>query len=262
MTTSLVGTVPPTAADGTEGDFYINTSTDRLYGPKGASIWPPYSLKLPIDIPTSAVVILANQSPGGGDGANDDYYIDVSNNIAYGPKTSGSWDSGTTYTVDFNTIRYGTTPPNNTLGIAGDFYIDLTTSMLYGPKTSTWPVGISLIGPAGEDGEDGDQGPDGEQGEQGPPGTTLFLNTLENKLIYGTSDPSDLLGRDGDVYLNTSTQKFFGPKTNGSWRNSRNSSISSRYSIPFWLKTVIGLVILLILIGIGVYVYRKVFKRK
>lgn len=260
MITSLVGTTAPTASIGIGGDYYINTTTDRLYGPKGSSIWPSYSVKLPINLPTSAVVLLANQSPVNGDGSNGDYYIDISNNLAYGPKTSGVWNSGTVYTNESNTIRYGSTPPDNSLGLSGDFYIDISTSMLYGPKTSTWPTGVSLIGPSGEDGEDGEQGPDGEQGERGPQGATLFLNTLENKFIYGTTPPSDILGRDGDLYLNTLTNTFYGPKNGGKWNIGGLTSNRSSFSIPFWLIALL-IIILVVLIGSGIYIYFKFFSK-
>jgi hypothetical protein len=34
------GTVDPTSADGVDGDFYINTSTHVIFGPKAAGTWP------------------------------------------------------------------------------------------------------------------------------------------------------------------------------------------------------------------------------
>ena len=39
-TTILVGNHPPTAADGEEGDMWIDTSTNTMYGPKTGSAWP------------------------------------------------------------------------------------------------------------------------------------------------------------------------------------------------------------------------------
>jgi hypothetical protein len=44
--TVLHGTGAPTSATGTEGDFYINTTTDEIFGPKGASSWPSPGTKL------------------------------------------------------------------------------------------------------------------------------------------------------------------------------------------------------------------------
>jgi hypothetical protein len=38
--TVLNGTVDPIGANGTDGDFYINTATTRIFGPKAAGVWP------------------------------------------------------------------------------------------------------------------------------------------------------------------------------------------------------------------------------
>jgi hypothetical protein len=34
------GTVDPTGADGVDGEFYINTATDFIFGPKAGGVWP------------------------------------------------------------------------------------------------------------------------------------------------------------------------------------------------------------------------------
>ena len=39
--TVLAGTVPPTAADGINGDFHINSATWQVSGPKMSNAWPP-----------------------------------------------------------------------------------------------------------------------------------------------------------------------------------------------------------------------------
>jgi hypothetical protein len=45
----------------------------------------------------------------------------------------------------FNTLRSGTAPPANSLGINGDFYIDSLGLMVYGPKAAgVWPAGVSM----------------------------------------------------------------------------------------------------------------------
>ncbi|WP_373845051.1 hypothetical protein [Clostridium sp.] len=48
----------------------------------------------------------------------------------------------------------------------------------------------------------GDTGPAGQDG-------TAVLN--------GTSDPTSSIGKNGDFYINTSTNKIFGPKVSGVW---------------------------------------------
>lgn len=56
----------------------------------------------------------------------------------------------------------------------------------------------SLIGPQGPPGDDGGDGLDGEDGRT---------------VLNGATDPNDLIGVDGDFYINTSTAVLFGPKT-------------------------------------------------
>ena len=38
--TVLSGTATPTGADGTDGDFYIETDVSKIYGPKAGGVWP------------------------------------------------------------------------------------------------------------------------------------------------------------------------------------------------------------------------------
>ncbi len=53
--------------------------------------------------------------------------------------------------ADGRTILSGTVDPT-TEGQDGDFYINVSTSKLFGPKNVSWPTGISLIGPKGDNG--------------------------------------------------------------------------------------------------------------
>ena len=38
--TILNGIVDPTSGDGVDGDFYINTNTEMIFGPKASGVWP------------------------------------------------------------------------------------------------------------------------------------------------------------------------------------------------------------------------------
>ena len=60
----------------------------------------------------------------------------------------------------------------------------------------------------GPKGPKGDQGVKGDQGDQGNDGNGGFLS--------GSSDPVSTDGEDGDFYINTATNKIFGPKKAGS----------------------------------------------
>lgn len=118
----LSGAGAPSNGLGNDGDFYINTSTNFLYGPKATGSWPAgVSLVGPKGDkgdkgdtgatgatgstgatgatgpqgPVGYSVIQGAGAPGGGTGANGDTYINVSNGDIYGPKTGGSWGSPT-----------------------------------------------------------------------------------------------------------------------------------------------------------------------
>lgn len=76
-------------------------------------------------------------------GEVDDFYIDTTNWLIYGPKpTPASWGVGVSIKgadgadgADGRTILNGEGAPEDSLGENGDFYIDTLTTELYGPKT-------------------------------------------------------------------------------------------------------------------------------
>ena len=77
-----------------------------------------------------------------------------------------------------------------------------------------------LTGPAGATGATGASGPQGIQGIQGTAGTNGAngTNGQDGKTILnGTQDPITGTGNNGDFYINTTTNKLFGPKTSGAW---------------------------------------------
>lgn len=118
--TVLNGLGVPAASLGNDGDFYIDTQNNLIYGPKTSGAWGSG---------TSLVGPQGQQGIPGQQGSQ-------------GP-------AGT----DGKTILSGTVAPDNSLGSDGDFYIDTTTSTIYGPKASgTWPAGVSLVGPPGSSG--------------------------------------------------------------------------------------------------------------
>lgn len=126
--TILSGAVNPTGGTGVNGDFYINTVTNFIFGPKTGGVWP-------------AGVSLVG--PAGINGING---------INGAPGTPG---------INGNTILSGTGAPNNALGVNGDFYLDTQNTILYGPKGGgVWPnPGTSLIGPPGLPGTGGASAP-------------------------------------------------------------------------------------------------------
>ena len=112
----LNGTIDPTT-EGVDGDFYIRTDTNEIFGPKAGGSWP------------AAVSLVGAAGAAGEAGENG---------------SDGA---------DGNTVLNGTAVPT-TEGVDGDFYIRTSTNYMYGPKAGgTWPAGIPLEGPTGADGE-------------------------------------------------------------------------------------------------------------
>jgi hypothetical protein len=116
----LYGPNDPLPSNGVDGDFYINTTSHFMWGPKTIGIWF-----------APGVSLVGPQGPAGPPGVQ-------------GPMGAPG--------LPGNQMYYGAGPPANTLGRPGDSYIDQTNDILYGPKQSdnTWPSsGASLIGPPG-----------------------------------------------------------------------------------------------------------------
>ena len=107
--TILSGSGAPTIeGEGEDGDFYLDTATSTLYGPKNVT-WP------------AGVSLIGPAGADGDDGLDG---------------------------ADGRTILSGAVDPTNE-GEDGDFYINTATTTLFGPKATTWPAGVSLVGPAG-----------------------------------------------------------------------------------------------------------------
>jgi len=108
------GTTIPATSLGVAGDFYLNTTTGLLYGPKTAAGWGAgFSLKGP----TGATGATGTTGAAGAAGSQ---------------------------------ILNGSGIPSAALGNNGDYYLDKTNYLLYGPKTNTgWGPAVSLQGPAG-----------------------------------------------------------------------------------------------------------------
>ena len=88
-------------------------------------------------------------------------------------------------------VLSGTSNPQATQGAIGDFFINTSTNTIFGPKVNaiSWPAGVSLVGGNGADGANG------------------------RTILSGTSNPTTGTGATGDFYLNTTSNRLFGPKT-------------------------------------------------
>ena len=156
--TVLNGTSNPTT-EGVDGDFYINTASNALFGPKANGTWP------------TGVSLVGSQGPVGPTGAIGAAGIQG----PIGPQ--GAAGSNGVAGVDGKTILNGTSNPTNQ-GVNGDFYINTASNTLFGPKANgSWPSGISLVGPQGPTGAQGATGPAGTTGPAGAQGATGLLTS-------------------------------------------------------------------------------------
>lgn len=64
---------------------------------------------------------------------------------------------------DGKTLWNGVKDPESTWGAPGDMFINSVTKTLFGPKNldGTWPAGVSMVGPKGDQGPTGSMGPAG-----------------------------------------------------------------------------------------------------
>ena len=144
--TILNGTVDPAVGVGSNGDFYINTDNNTMFGPKTAGVWGPATSLV---AGTTLDILSGTLDPTPGEGLNGQYYINTIDNTLFGPKTGGAWGNAQPM-AGIGTLITGTADPTNGIGNDGDFYTNTDTNTLFGPKVGgTWPSGVSLLGPFG-----------------------------------------------------------------------------------------------------------------
>jgi hypothetical protein len=145
---------------GTPGDWYIDTDSFTLYGPKAANWGEGIALATRAQVTELTV---GGSLPGSGGGAG------TSATIAVGTVTTGSYDapatitnSGTESAAVFNFVIPAGPPGNpGEPGEPGEA----------GPTGATGPAGpTGPRGATGPQGDTGPQGPQGSQGLQGDPG--------------------------------------------------------------------------------------------
>jgi hypothetical protein len=173
--TILNGNANPITTQGSLGDFYLNTATNILFGPKTASGWG------------TGVSLVGPQGIQGAQGVPGQQGI--------------QGEPG----IDGRTILNGTADPAAGTGLIGDFYLNTATNMLFGPKsTSGWETVVSLIGPQGIQGVQGTPGQQGIQGEQGPQGLDGISITW-----LGTFNAAPANPQFNQAYYNSTDKKSF-----------------------------------------------------
>jgi hypothetical protein len=172
------GVGAPAAALGVDGDFYLNTATNVIYGPKGsitAGQWPASGTSLVG--PAGAQGVAGPTGTAGATGSQGPQGLTGATGATGSQGVAGAAGAAGTNGVDGKALRNGVGAPAAALGVDGDFYLNTATNVIYGPKGSVtagqWPAtGTSLVGPAGAQGVAGPTGATGPQGPTGPTGAT------------------------------------------------------------------------------------------
>jgi hypothetical protein len=98
--TILYGSSDPSSGVGVAGNFYINTSTHFLFGPKTTS-WPPGTSLIGPQGATGAsgapgnTILYGASDPAAGTGIDGNFYINTTTHFMFGPKAGGAWPAGT-----------------------------------------------------------------------------------------------------------------------------------------------------------------------
>jgi hypothetical protein len=135
----LSGTGAPNSGLGRDGEFYIDTAANEIYGPKAAGAW---GTGVSLVGPPGAD---GQDGAPGADGAGADGAAGT-NGADGAPGADGA---------DGLSVLSGSGVPSSGLGVDGEFYIDTDADTIYGPKTAgSWGSPTSLVGPPGAPGAD------------------------------------------------------------------------------------------------------------
>jgi hypothetical protein len=128
--TIVSGAIAPTT-EGKNGDFYLNTATTTLYGPKASGTWPSGTSLIGATGANGANglnLLNGAGAPSNGTGVDGEFYIDTSASTTYGPKASGTWGTGVYFkgnSVNMQPI-FATTDSGDTYASNGSHQVILT----------------------------------------------------------------------------------------------------------------------------------------
>ena len=158
--TILNGPGPPAESTGTEGDFYIDTASNEIYGPKTKDGWGVGTSAVGPEGPSGKSVLSGSGAPSPSLGTDGDFYIDTTANLIYGPRASGAWGPGVSLVGPQGPT--GATGPQGPQGVQGPPGVDAANVPLYrGAFYSTGdqsPTGGTNVVPINLDETDMSQG--------------------------------------------------------------------------------------------------------
>jgi Collagen triple helix repeat (20 copies) len=150
------GAGAPTAGIGVNGDFYINSSNNFIYGPKASGAWPG---GISLIGPQGSTGATGSQGPQGIQGIQGATGATGATGPTGNTGATGSQGPQGNPGVDGRTVLNGSGAPGAGVGVDGDFYIDTSLARIYGPKAAgAWGSPTSLVGPQGSVGATGAPG--------------------------------------------------------------------------------------------------------
>jgi hypothetical protein len=236
--TVLSGAGAPAAALGNNGDFYIDTSALKLYGAKSGGAW---GAGTPIVGPTGATGAAGATGPTGPTGAQGiQGPTGPTGPLGATGSTGPTGATGSTGAQGIQGIQgpTGSTGPTGATGSTGATGPTGATGAqgIQGATGSTGAIGAQgatgAAGPTGATGAQGPVGPTGSNGTAGangatgaagvtgptgPTGPTGATGASGGAILGGSGSPSNAVGNNGDIYLETSIPIMWGPKASGTW---------------------------------------------
>ena len=141
---------------------------------------------------------------------------------------------------DGKTLWNGVKDPESTWGAPGDMFINSVTKTLFGPKNldGTWPIGVSMVGPKGDQGPvglagatglqgpGGGSGPAGPAGATGPTGATGATGAAAPRLFLWDSDG---VKQENVEFVGSWLENYYFKISNRIWRLSPYGDVKSFY---------------------------------
>ena len=220
----------PPSDQGSSGDWYVDTTTKRLYGPRTSSGWEGQPVAIGTQTPDGIPRTTALKSPENGVKGDTG---------ATGPQGPPGEDGPQGPTGA--TGATGSQGPQGETGPAGATGATGATGA-QGPQGPQGEQGIQ--GPQGEQGPQGDtgltgptgpQGATGPQGPQGPQGPTGLTGATGPTGATGATGPQGPAGSDAFVSVGTTAERPASPTT-GSIRYNTTENRFEGYNGSAWLN--------------------------
>ena len=195
--TILSGIIDPIAADGKNGDYYLNTASNDLFT-KSAGVW------------TVSTNLRGASGTNGTNGKNGTNGTNGSN---------GSNGTNGTDGTDGATILSGVVNPVPSDGKNGDLYLNTASNTVFiKDNTGVWNAQTVIKGDKGDKGDSGNQG---TAGSTGSTGATGLPGTAGSKIFSAAGAPAALTGVDTDFYHNVTNGDVY-QKSGGVWNLTGN----------------------------------------